>query len=120
MSKYCHSRDGEFYCGEFDTEEEAMEDARGSYPDLEEIYIGTCTEPTLRWISNEDQIIESIKENLGEDVGEVAENFEVTSEQEVKLGRMIDETVKAWIAQENIKPNCYQVLDGHIVSLKIE
>ena len=52
MSKYCHSRDGEFYCGEFDTEEEAMEDARGSYPDLEEIYIGTCTEPTLRWISN--------------------------------------------------------------------
>lgn len=120
MNKYCHSVDGELYNGMFDTEEEAMEDARGSYPDLEEIYIGTCTESTLRWISNEDQIIDSIIENLYEDVGEFAENFEVTSEQEVKLGRMIDETVKAWIAQENIKPNCYQVLDGHIVSLKIE
>lgn len=120
MSKHCHSRDGEIYFGEFDTEEEAIKDARGSYPDLEEIYIGICTEPTLRWISNEDQIVDSIIENLSEDVGEVAENFEVTSEQEVKLGRMIDEAVKAWIAQENIKPNCYQVLDGHIVSLKIE
>lgn len=120
MSKYCHSRDGEIYFGEFDAEEEAIKDARGSYPDLEEIYIGTRTEPTLRWIGNEDQIINSIIENLSEDVGEVADNFEVTSEQEVKLGRMIDETVKAWIAQENIKPNCYQVLDGRIVSLKIE
>ncbi len=120
MSKYCHSRDGEIYFGKFDTEEEAIEDAKGSYPNDKDAYIGTCTEPTLRWISNEDQIIDSIIENLSEDVGEVAENFDVTSEQEVKLGKMIDETVKVWIAQENIKPNCYQVLDGHIVSLKIE
>ena len=118
MSKYCHSRDGEFYWGEFDTEEEAIEDAERSYPNDENVYIGTCIKPTLRWISNEEQIVDSIIENLSEDVGEVAENFEVASEQEVKLGRMIDETVEAWIAQENIKPNCYQVLDGHIVSLK--
>lgn len=117
MSKYCHSRDGEIYFGEFDAEEEAIKDAKGAYPDAEEVYIGTCTKPTLRWISNEDQIIESIKDNLGEDVGESAENFEVTPEQEVELGRMIDETVKVWIAQEKIEPQCYQVLDGHIVSL---
>ncbi|MEI3218485.1 MAG: hypothetical protein V8S08_01235 [Lachnoclostridium sp.] len=117
MSKYCHSRDGEIYFGEFDSEEEVIKDAKGSYPDAQEVYIGTCTKPTLRWVSNEDQIIESIKENLGEDVGEVAENFEATPEQEVELGRMIDETVEAWIAQEKIEPQCYQVLDGHIVSL---
>lgn len=120
MSKYCYSRDGEIYFGEFDTEEEAIEEAKESYPDDEDVYIGTCTEPILRWVSHENQIIDSIIDNLSEDCGEFAENFDVSEEQEIKLGKMIDETVKAWIEQENIKPNCYQVLDGHIVSLKRE
>ena len=63
------------------------------------------------------KLIDSIKENLSEDVGEAAENFEVSVEQELELARMIDETVKAWIEQEEIEPSCYCVLDGHIVSL---
>ena len=32
MSKYCHSNDGELYYGEFDTEQDALEDAKESYP----------------------------------------------------------------------------------------
>lgn len=35
MSKYCHSRDGEIYFGEFDSEEEVIKDAKGSYPDAQ-------------------------------------------------------------------------------------
>ena len=41
MSKYCHSNDGELYYGEFDTEQDALEDAKESYPGESEIYIGT-------------------------------------------------------------------------------
>ena len=117
MSKYCHSNDGEFYHGEFGTEQETIEDAKESYPGESEIYIGTCTKPVFRWNSCEEEIIDSIKKNLSEDVGEAAENFEVSVEQELELARMIDETVKAWIEQEEIEPFCYRVLDGHIVSL---
>ena len=115
MSKYCHSMDGEFYNGPFDTEQEAIEDAKESYPGESEFYIGTCTKPTLRWNSNEEEIIYSIKENLFEDVGEVAENFGVSEEQELAPARMIDETVKTWIEKEKIEPSCYQVLDGYEV-----
>ena len=117
MSKYCHSNDGELYYGEFDTEQDALEDEKESYPGESEIYIGTCTKPVFRWNGCEEKIIDSIKENLAEDVGEAAENFGVSEEQEQELARMIDETVKAWIEQEEIEPSCYCVLDGHIVSL---
>ena len=54
MSKYCHSNDGELYYGEFDTEQEAIEDAKESYPGESEIYVGTCTKPVFRWNSCED------------------------------------------------------------------
>ncbi len=113
MSKYCHSNDGELYYGEFDTEQDAKE----SYPGESEIYIGTCTKPVFRWDSYEEEIIDSIRDNLSEDVGEAAENFAVSVQQKLELARMIDETVKAWIEQEDIDPSCYCVLDGHIVSL---
>lgn len=113
--KYCHSSDGEVYYGAFDTEQEALEDAKETYLDDEQCYIVTATEPELRWCTNEEHIIESIVDNLCEEVGEVAENFEVTTEQELELARMIDETVKLWIKKENIKPQCYSVLDGHVV-----
>lgn len=117
MSKYCHSNDGELYYGEFDTEQDTLEDAKESYPGESEIYIGTCTKPVFRWDSYEEEIIDSIRDNLSEDVVEAAENFEVSVEQKLELARMIDETVKAWIEQEDIDPSCYCVLDGHIVSL---
>ena len=92
MSKYCHSNDGELYYGEFDTEQDALEDAKESYPGESEIYIGTCTKPVFRWNGCEEKIIDSIKENLAEDVGEAAENFGVSEEQEQELARMMDRT----------------------------
>jgi hypothetical protein len=114
---YCYSKDGEHYFGAFDTEEEALEDAKGSYPNDKSIYIGTCTEPKLRWNSNEEYVIESMMECLDEEVGEAAENFEVSTEEELELARMINAAVEAWILQEEIKPSCYKVLDGHVVVL---
>ena len=118
--KYCYSWDEEMYYGEYDSEQEAIDDAKGDCPDKEYVYIGTCTEPKLTWCSNEEKIIESIMDNLSDDVGEAAENFEVDIEDELELARMIDETVETWIIQNKIKPSCYMVLDGHKVYLKSE
>ncbi len=114
---YCYSWNEENYYGSYDTEKEAIEEAKEERPEATYVFIGTCTEPTLKWNSYEEYIIESISENLGEDVGEAAENFEVDSEDEIELARMIDKTVKTWIAQNKIKPSCYMVLDGHRVEL---
>lgn len=115
--EYCYSWDGEMYYGQYKSEQEALNEAKKDRKDAKQVYVGTCTDPILRWSINEEDIIESIGENLCEDVGEAAENFEITIEQEIELAKMIDETVEAWIKQEQIKPSCYKVLDGHIVEL---
>lgn len=115
--QYCYSWNDEIYHGRFDTEQEAIDEAREDRPDAEYVYIGTCKEPKLRWHSNEEGIIESIIDNLSEDVGEAAENFEVSTTDELVLAKMIDETVKTWIIENEIKPSCYMVLNGHKVEL---
>lgn len=115
--KYCYSWDGEKYHGEFDTEKEALEDAKVDSPDVESVYIGIAESPKLRWCSNEEEIIESIIENLYEDIGEYAEDFEVSRSHELELAEMIDETVKRWIDKNKIKPSGYVVYDSHEVQL---
>ena len=115
--KYCFSWDGDYYYGEFDSEQEAINEARHERPDEKYLYIGTCTKPVLKWNSYEEEIIESIAENLRDEVGEAAENFEVDIQDELELARMIDDTVKAWIEKRKIKPGCYKVLDGHLVNV---
>lgn len=114
--QYCYSFDGEYYHGCYDTEEEAIEEAKKE-SDAEEVWVGTCEEPDLNWNTNEEYIIDSMAEQLGDEVGEAAENFEVTDEEQSVLAKMIDETVKTWIEQEGIKPQCYAVLNEHKVSL---
>lgn len=115
--KYCYSWDDERYQGKYDTEEKALDAAKRDKPEEDEVYIGTCTEPEFKWRSCEEDIIESIEENLFDDVGEAAENFEVSRENEIELAKMIDETVMRWIEKNNITPDCYSVLDGHLVSI---
>lgn len=115
--KYCYSWDDEYYHGIFDTEQEAITDAKKDRPYDDYVYIGTCAEPTLSWLSNEERIIESIQEQLSEDVGEAADNFKISTSDELVLAKMIDEVVAKWIEQQGIKPSCYMVLDGHKASL---
>lgn len=111
--QWCYSWDGENYSnGLFDSKEEALKDAKDSMTDAEEVYIGIAVSPKLRWVSNEEQIIESMNENLYDDCGEYAEEgLEVTTEQEVDLGRMIDKAVEEWIDKHHIRPTCYSVIE---------
>ena len=122
--RYCYSWNDEDYNGCYDSVEEALEEAREEAKEfrynVEDVYIGTCTDVTLDWNSNEEKIIESMYDLLENEVGECAENFEISIEEELELARRIDKTVEQWIKDMNIKPNCYQVLDGHLVTLKEE
>ena len=118
-TKYCWSSDGEFYYGKCDNEQEAIKEAKASLDDTyDEIYIGTCETPTLSWYSNEERIIESIYENLYEECGEVSESFDITTEQELELAKRIDKCVERWIKDMKIKPNCWKVVNEHLVKLR--
>lgn len=116
-TRYCWSSDGEYYNGSFNTEQEAIKDAKETVNDVcEEIYVGTCEEPVLSWNSNE--IIESMYDNLYEECGEVSESFEITREQELELANRIDKCVERWIKDMKIKPNCWTVINEHLVKLR--
>ena len=118
-TRYCWSSDGEHYNGSFDTEQETIEDAKETVNDVcEEIYVGTCKEPVLSWNSNEEKIIESIYDNLYDECGEVSEIFEITREQELELANRIDKCVEQWINDMKIKPNCWTVVNEHLVKLR--
>ncbi len=109
-TNYCFSWDGKDYSfGLYASEAEALKAAEADrFGD--EVYIGIATIPKLRWISNEEHILESMQEQLFEDCGEYANGgLVITTDQEVDLGRMIDDAVQAWIDKYNIKPKCYSV-----------
>lgn len=118
-TRYCWSDNGEYYIGSFDTEQEAIEDAKECVEDIcEEIYVGTCEKPVLSWDSNEEEIIESMYDSLYGECGEVSESFEITREQELELANRIDKCVEQWIKDMKIKPNCWTVVNEHLVKLR--
>lgn len=118
MTEYSFSKQGEYFEGRFSTKAEAIKQALASYKDIETVYIGKVEEPALTWNSNEDCITESMYEGLYDQCGEAAECFEVTEEQELALGKMIDEAVKAWIDKEKIVPSCWRVVDIEEVDIE--
>ena len=115
---YYWSSDDAHYNGSFDTEQEAIEDAKRTVNNFcEEIYVVTCKEPTLSWDNNEDEIIESIYNKLYKECG-INEGFEITKEQELELANRIDKCVEQWIKDMKIKPNYWTVVNEHLVKLR--
>ena len=112
MEKYCYSFIGENYdSGLFETRKEAIESAKKDRPEEENVWVGIVVKPTLRWNSCEEEIIESMQEDLYDQCGEYAEGQldDITNEQELALAKMIDEAVEKWINKYNIKTSCYTV-----------
>lgn len=117
--RYCWSYDGERYIGDYKTEQEAIEDAKECVEDTcEKVYVGTCEVPNLYWCDIAEDIIQSIYDNLYEECGEVSESFEITREQEQELANRIDKCVEQWIKDMKIKPNCWTVVNEHLVKLR--
>ena len=115
--RYCYSLDGERYYGSYATRAEALEDARSDASFHGEAYIGVCSEPELRWSCIEETVTEQITENLYDDVGEIADCFEVGAADETELKKRLDAAIAGWIRDRNIKPGCYQVFEAQRVSI---
>lgn len=108
--KWVYSLDGtDYQSALFDTKEQAIEDAKQAYKDEAVIWVGKAVEPELKWDIEGTDFIESIIENLENDVGEWSECFGYTAYEEHGLTEMINEAVKKWIEKYNIKPCCYNI-----------
>lgn len=119
-SKWCYSWNDENFYGKYDTMEEALIDAKKDNPDAEFVIVGTRTDVELSWSGfDAEDVINAIEEDLYEEVGDAVESFEVSADDEVKLGEILDEAIKKWIEQCNIKANCYKVLDSEEVELNL-
>lgn len=114
--KWCYSWDGEDYSnGLFDTEKEAIDEARKLYS-LGEVWIAKASRPELRWNFAEDEILVSMEECLHDECGEYADCAldHVTEEQQKDLSNMIDEAIQAWVKKHNIEPQCYSIYDKYL------
>lgn len=97
--EYCWSFGGETFHGRFDSEAEAVADAkrtRDSYADQSpSVQIGTVRHPT-EWIKPShlgEFLEEHIGERLSDEVGEAAENFTLTPEQREAMGKQVLEFI---------------------------
>ena len=107
---WCISRNGEvFYDADYTSKEEAIEAVK---EELEEGYIGRCVRLEFEEIDIDyDETGYYLGENLYDEVGDAAENWEMTDEQEKELSAILAKAVINYINAHNLQPTCYKVVD---------
>ena len=94
--KYCYSTNEENYKGDYDSAEEAAYEAFATDGDLESVFVGRVTDPT-EWMTDYrvgDRIREWLIDDLSDQCGEVADNFSLTKDEVMDLGKTVLEWVK--------------------------
>jgi hypothetical protein len=102
---FCYSTDDERFLGEFDTAEEAAEEAFNE-TDAMEVSVGESVDPST-WITPEqvgEDIVERLQEQLGDECGEVAECFDPSRDESREIGAL----VLKWVADHG-GFHCYAV-----------
>ena len=104
---WCVGTDGEFFTGGYKSKEEAIKAVKDDYGSG---YVGRQIKVQFE---KKDVIIPDIEgelsESLFDNVGEVAELWELTKEQEQKFARMYEKFVIDFINRNDLQPTCYRV-----------
>ena len=107
---WCISTNGEnFFDDDYSSREEAIEAVKEEY---EEGYVGRCVR--LEFEEIDIDYAETgyyLGENLYDEVGDAAENWEMTDEQEKELSAILAKAVINYINEHNLQPTCYKVVD---------
>ena len=111
MNEYCYSFDEECFIGSFTTLEECIEVAKESAieEDYETFYIGITEIPKINF-SYSDFIVESMSEDLYEECGEFAEDFNPTLSDQTLLDDMLQTTISSWLDKIG-GFKCYKVIN---------
>ena len=113
--EWCTSADGELFYDGFDTKKEAVESVREEYG---EGYIGESaaiefTEDDFDW-----DVYYALGDLLYEEVGDVADSWHLSQEDEVELNRRLGETMVKFLNERNLQPTCYKVINIEPVAPK--
>jgi len=91
--KYCYSYDEEGFTGDFDSHEEAKAEAAAEKDDKTFAYIGQAVPAKDKLYCHSkyigEQAYEMLTDQLYDEVGEAAECFTMTVDQQKQLGRVI-------------------------------
>ena len=111
MKLYTWSVNGHEFVETFGTVEEAIVDAKGSYPNAEVIWIGEAEmfRPDIDGIT----VIEKVADQADDEVGDIAETYleDVNNDDAEKLGEMLTETFNRWAEDTGNTPNIFSVVN---------
>jgi hypothetical protein len=111
--KWCYSFNEENFEGDFETKEQAIEEAIWYYKDYEKdqdfIWIGQTKNISLG--VNIDSIIEDLSEEAYDEAGEYAEDYlsDVTLSHQKVLEERLNEVMVAWMKEFKYEPNFWAV-----------
>ena len=107
---WCISTNGEnFFGGDYSSREEAIEAVKEDYGVG---YVGRCVR--LKFDERDityDETSYYLVERLIDEVGEAADNWGMTYEQEIELSKILAKDVIKYINEHNLQPNCYKVIN---------
>lgn len=107
---WCISRNGEdFFDADYADKEEAIATVK---EELEEGYVGRCVglEFDERDVTY-DETGYRLGETLFDEIGDAAENWDMTDEQEIELSKILAKEVIKYINENDLQPTCFKVID---------
>ena len=108
--RWCYGMTDECFSDDFPTKLDAIEACK---EDLQGGYIGRIVEIEFeeKDINYDDSVIYSLQEMLYWEIGDVAENWVLSSEQEIELSKIISKDIIDYINKNDLQPKCYKVVD---------
>ena len=106
--KWCTSVDEELFYDEFNTKEEAVDFVREEYG---RGYIGESV--TIEFMADDFNwdADYALGELLYEEVGEVADSWHLSQEDEAELSRRLGEVMVEFLNERNLQPECFKVVN---------
>ena len=107
--RWCYGMTDEYFNNDFPTKLDAIKACK---EDLEGGYIGRIV--NLEFEEEDicyDETAYHLQERLHDEVGDVAENWGLTTEQELELSKIIAKDIIDYINKNDLQPKCYKVVD---------
>ena len=107
--RWCYGMTDEYFSDDFPTK---LDDIEACKEDLQGGYIGRIV--NIEFDEEDicyDETAYHLHELLYDEVGEAAENWVLTSEQEIELSKIIAKDIIDYINKNDLQPKCYKVVD---------
>ena len=106
---WCISTNGENFLGDdYSSREEAIEAVKKDYGSG---YVGRCVRIEFDEMDiTYDETSYYLVQTLYDEVGDAADDWEMTYEQEIELSKILAKDVIKYINEHNLQPNCYKVV----------